>query len=139
MKKYIFLSLFYAILAMVGGIFYREFTKIYDFVQPTTLSVVHVHLFVLGMIFMLILGLYQEKLSISKNALYRRSLIFYNLFLIFMVLTLVIKGILQVTGGSFSTPLVFLSGLSHIGLGVSLFLILFSLFKASSSTKDFDQ
>ncbi len=136
MKKYLKLSLLYAILAMIGGIFYREFTKIYDFMQPTTLSVVHVHLFVLGMIFILLLGLYQDKLSLSQNKLYQYSFISYNLFLILMVIMMLIKGILQVTGSTYSIVLTAISGLSHTGLGISLFLILFSLFKVASDKKD---
>ena len=52
-KKFINTSFLYAILAMIGGVFYREFTKINQFVGATALGKVHVHLFVLGMIFFL--------------------------------------------------------------------------------------
>lgn len=36
MKKYITLSILYAVLAMAAGIFYREFTKFFHFTQYTT-------------------------------------------------------------------------------------------------------
>ena len=55
MKKIINTSFMYAILAMIGGVFYREFTKFNDFVGKTTLSVVHTHLFMLGMFFFLVI------------------------------------------------------------------------------------
>lgn len=37
MKKYVNLTLVYAILAMAGGVFYREFTKFNDFTGRTAL------------------------------------------------------------------------------------------------------
>ena len=43
MKRYINSALLYAVLAMAGGVFYREFTKFNDFTGKTTLSVVHTH------------------------------------------------------------------------------------------------
>ena len=43
MKRFMNTALLYAILAMVGGVFYREFTKFFGFTAKTTLSVVHVH------------------------------------------------------------------------------------------------
>ena len=38
MKRYINMALLYAILAMAGGVFYREFTKYNGFTAKTTLS-----------------------------------------------------------------------------------------------------
>lgn len=48
MKRYMNPTLLYAILAMVGGVFYREFTKFNGFTAKTTLGVVHTHYFLLG-------------------------------------------------------------------------------------------
>ncbi|HIX63924.1 MAG TPA: DUF2871 domain-containing protein [Candidatus Mediterraneibacter colneyensis] len=48
MKRYINFSLLYAVLAMAGGVFYREFTKFNGFSGKTSLSVVHTHYFLLG-------------------------------------------------------------------------------------------
>lgn len=53
MKRFMNTALLYAILAMVGGVFYREFTKFFGFTAKTTLSVVHVHYFMLGTVFFL--------------------------------------------------------------------------------------
>ena len=47
MKRYMNAAQLYAILAMVGGVFYREFTKFQGFTGKTVLSVVHTHYFLL--------------------------------------------------------------------------------------------
>lgn len=48
MKRYLNISLAYAIAAMAGGVFYREFTKYNSFTGVTSLGKVHTHLFLLG-------------------------------------------------------------------------------------------
>lgn len=57
MKRYINYSIVYTVLAMISGVFYREFTRMNDYTAWTALSVVHTHYFILGMMFFLILGL----------------------------------------------------------------------------------
>ena len=57
MKKYIKIALVYAVLAMASGVFYREFTKFNEFTAKTALSVTHLHLFVLGTVVFLLIGL----------------------------------------------------------------------------------
>ena len=60
MKRYINTALLYAVLAMAGGVFYREFTKLNGYTDPTALSVVHTHYFLLGMVFFLLLLLWKK-------------------------------------------------------------------------------
>lgn len=48
MRKYANASLAYAVMGMVGGVFYRELTKAVGFVGTTALGAVHVHYLVLG-------------------------------------------------------------------------------------------
>lgn len=55
MKRYMNCALLYSVLAMAGGVFYREFTKLNAFTGKTTLSVVHTHYFLLGMVVFLLL------------------------------------------------------------------------------------
>ena len=64
MKRYINTALLYAILAMVGGVFYREFTKFFGFTGKTTLSFVHTHYFMLGMVFFILLLLLEKQDSL---------------------------------------------------------------------------
>ena len=56
-KRYANLALFYAIAAMVFGVFYREFMKFSHFSGQTNLSFLHTHYFMLGMFFFLVLML----------------------------------------------------------------------------------
>ena len=54
-KKLVNLSFIYAIIGLIAGAFYREFTKYLGFVGKTTLSVAHTHILVLGSLIFLIL------------------------------------------------------------------------------------
>lgn len=58
MKKYLNFAFAYAVLAMAGGVFYREFTKWNAFTGATALGKVHTHLFILGMFLFLIVALF---------------------------------------------------------------------------------
>lgn len=60
MKRLMLASIIYAVLALVGGVFYREFTKLNGF---TILSVVHTHYLILGMVFFLIVGCCRKEFS----------------------------------------------------------------------------
>lgn len=96
MKKLINTSLIYAILAMIMGVFYREFTRILGFTGKTTLSVTHLHLFVMGTVVFLILVLFEKQFNITQNKLFKGFYITYNVGLIFMVAMFTVRGILTV-------------------------------------------
>lgn len=51
MKKLLNTAFIYALAAMAGGVFYREFTKFNGFSGRTALGLVHTHLFLLGTVF----------------------------------------------------------------------------------------
>lgn len=55
MKRLMNASIVYGVLALVGGVFYSEFTKLNGFTGFTTLSVVHTHYLMLGMVLFLLL------------------------------------------------------------------------------------
>ena len=65
MKRYLNCALLYALLAMAGGVFYREFTRFTGFTGKTTLSVVHTHYFLLGMVFFLLLLLLEKAFAFT--------------------------------------------------------------------------
>nr|WP_301897354.1 DUF2871 family protein [uncultured Holdemanella sp.] len=44
-------SIVYGVLGLIGDVFYREFIKLNGFSTYTSLSVVHTHYFMLGMMF----------------------------------------------------------------------------------------
>lgn len=135
MNKYINNSLIYAILAMIAGVFYREFTKYIGFVGETMLLRVHPHLFVLGMVFFLILYLLSLNLDLTKSLKLDKHVLFYNIGLVFTAIMMEIRGVLQVFNTEISPSMDSLisgiAGIGHIILGVSLILILLDIKKIS--------
>ena len=127
MKRYINTALLYAILAMAGGVFYREFTKFSGFTAKTTLSVVHTHYFLLGMVFFLLL-LLLEKNFFFTGPKTGRALVLYHVGLNLTAVMLVVRGVVQVLGTPLSTVMSAaisgMAGIGHILLGVSLVLLL---------------
>lgn len=120
MKRYINYSIVYAVLAMVSGVFYREFTKLNGYTDWTTLSVVHTHYFILGVMFFLILGLVYFKPN--------RAVLFYNFGLNLTAIMLVVRGIVQVLDLNVVSAVISgIAGIGHIILGVSLILILLDI------------
>lgn len=71
MKRYANASLLYALIAMAGGVFYREFTKLNGFTGKTTLSVFHTHYFLLGMVVFLLLLLSEKVFAFSGEKMGR--------------------------------------------------------------------
>ncbi|WP_300774579.1 DUF2871 domain-containing protein [uncultured Acetatifactor sp.] len=127
MKRYINAALLYAILAMAGGVFYREFTKFNGFTGKTTLSVVHTHYFLLGMVLFLLLLLLEKSFSFTgpKTGL---VLAVYHVGLNLAALMLVVRGVAQVLSpglsSGMSAAISGMAGIGHILLGVSLVILL---------------
>lgn len=127
MKRYINFSLLYTVLAMAGGVFYREFTKFNGFSGKTSLSVVHTHYFLLGMVFFLLMLLLEKNFSFTDTKT-GRILAVYHTGLNLTVVMLVIRGVTQVLGITLSSgagaAISGIAGIGHILLGVSLVLVL---------------
>ncbi len=132
MKKLINLSFIYFILAMVGGVFYREFTKFFNFTGKTTLASIHLHFMALGTILFLILALFSINTDLLNHKKFNTFLKLYNIALPFMVVIMSIRGIIQVLNINLSNGLNAsisgLSGISHILMLIS-FIILFLVLK----------
>lgn len=130
MKRYINSALCYAILAMVGGVFYREFTKFNGFTGKTTLSVVHTHYFLLGMVFFLLLLVLEKNLSFASPKT-GRILVVYQVGLNLTAVMMLVRGVTQVLGTPLSSGLQAsmsgIAGIGHILLGVSLILLLLQI------------
>jgi len=127
MKKYLNIAYLYAVAALAGGVFYREFTKFNKFTGVTTLGKVHTHLFVLGVIMFLIVGLYSKEIDLEKNKKEKRFLFTYNIGVILMATMLLVRGILEVLGVDLSSIInAMISGFAGIGHALVAFgLILF--------------
>lgn len=130
MKKIVNLSFFYAILAMIAGVFYREFTKFNDFTGVTTLGVIHTHLFTLGMIFMLIVAILEYELHLKENRKFKAFMVVYNSGVIFATIMFLVRGIPQVLNKTLSSGLNAaisgMAGISHflLAIGIVLFFLI---------------
>ena len=138
MKRYMNSALLYAILAMTGGVFYREFTKFNGFTAKTTLSVVHTHYFLLGMVFFLLLLVLEKNLSFT-GAKTGRVLLTYHIGLNLTAVMLVVRGVTQVMGAELSrgtdAAISGIAGIGHILLGVSLVLLLLQIRRSVSDSR----
>ena len=135
MKRYMNMALVYAILAMVGGVFYREFTKFNGFTGRTTLGVVHTHYFLLGMVFFLLLLLLEKSFSFT-GAKTGQILVAYQIGLNLTAVMFVVRGVTQVLGTALSSGMSAaisgMAGIGHILLGVSLVLLLVQIKRSVS-------
>ena len=134
MKRYANAALAYALLAMAGGVFYREFTKFNGFTGKTTLSVVHTHYFLLGMVFFLLLLLLEKSLRFSGEKT-GRTLALYHVGLNVTGAALVARSVAQALSLPLSRGLDAsisgIGGIGHLLLGVSLVLLLLRIRKAA--------
>lgn len=135
MKKYLNISILYAIAALIGGVFYREFTKINNYTGVTTLGKVHVHLFMLGTIVFLLVSLFAMQQKLQENKTFRVFMWVYNIGLPITVIMMVIRGIMEVLNvnlsSSASAAISGMAGIGHILTGTGIILLLVSLKKTA--------
>lgn len=124
----------YALLAMAGGVFYREFTKFNGFSGRTTLAFVHTHLFLLGMIFFLITALVQYHVNVAGDKRFKLFYIIFNVGLVITVAMFIWRGISQVLAMDLSkavdASISGIAGLGHICVGIGIILYFLMLKKA---------
>lgn len=133
MKRYMNAAFVYSLLAMAGGVFYREFTKFNGFAGKTTLSVVHTHYFMLGVVFFLLLLLLEKNFAFTGTGT-GRVLAVYHTGLNLTAVMFLVRGVLQVLGTPLSAgataAISGVAGIGHILLGVSLVLVLLQVRRA---------
>lgn len=140
MRRHCIFAFAYAIAAMACGVFYREFTKFSGYTAKTTLSVIHTHYFMLGMVFFLLLLLLEKSFGFT-GAKTGRALAVYHTGLNLTALLLGIRGVVQVRGMELARGLDAaisgIAGIGHILLGVGLILILLQVGRsvAAAETK----
>lgn len=114
--------------------FYREFTKAFEFTGKTTLSIVHVHFFVLGVVLFLIIAILNHLINLEQNKGFKVFLILYNIFLPFIAVMFLTRGIIQVLDLSLSpainSMISGIAGVSHFMLGESLIFLFVLLIKS---------
>lgn len=136
MKKYLNISMIYAIAAMAGGVFYREFTKYNAYTGVTALGKVHTHLFMLGMLVFLVVALYGTHMDLEKFKTFRGFLWVYNIGLPLTAIMLLVRGVTQVLGMNLSSAadasISGIAGIGHILTGIGIILLLLSFKKAAA-------
>ncbi len=139
MKRYMNTALLYAVLAMAGGVFYREFTRFNGFTDKTALSVVHTHYFLLGMVFFLLLLLLEKSFSFT-GAKTGRVLVVYHIGLNLTAIMFVVRGVVQVLRTPLSSgrdaAISGMAGIGHILLGISLVLLLLQIKRGVSAAQN---
>ena len=134
-KRYANFALLYAVIAMIFGVFYREYTKFNGFTGNTRLSVMHTHYFLLGMVFFLLLMLLEKSFSFSSEKRVNALLILYQVGLNITGLGFLMRGLTQVQGAQpsagFDASISGISGIGHIFLGVSMILLLLKIKKCA--------
>ena len=137
MKKYLNVSLIYALAAMAGGVFYREFTKFNHFSGVTALGKVHTHLFLLGMLVYLVIALYAAHNDLGKLRSFRAFLWCYNIGVPLTAAMMVARGVPQVLGltlsNAASATISGIAGIGHILTGAGIVLLLVSLKKLAKN------
>lgn len=137
MKKYMNFSLAYAVAAMAGGVFYREFTKFNSFDGVTALGKVHTHLFLLGMMVFLLVALFAAQADLAKQKPFRVFLVMYNIGVPLTAVMMAVRGVTQVLGMSLSSgasaSISGMAGIGHILTGAGLILLLVSLRRAAKN------
>ena len=138
MKRYVNLSLLYAVLAMAGGVFYREFTRFHDFTAKTALGVVHTHYFLLGMVLFLLLLVVEKSFAFTGPGT-GRILLAYQIGLNLTALMLAVRGVTQVLeaplSSGMSAAISGVAGIGHILLGISLVLLLLQVRRSVSAAR----
>ena len=86
---------------------------------------------VMGTLLFLITALFAKVTMLAENLLFKKFFVLYNIALPAMVVMMLIRGIVQVLGielGKMGNGMLSgLAGLSHIGMMIALFLLLFAI------------
>ncbi len=131
-KRYVNLALVYGVIAMIFGVFYREYTRFYQFTGQTNLSVIHTHYFLLGMFFFLILMLVEKVFAFSGSGT-GRVLLIYQFGIHITGLGFLMRGLTQVWGTELTKGLDAsisgIAGIGHILTGIGIVVLILEIKK----------
>lgn len=136
MKRHLNLSLGYAVAAMAGGVFYREFTKLNGFTGVTALGKEHPHLFLLGMMVFLLVALFSQRMTLQGSKAFRTFMVTYTLGVALTAVMMLVRGVTEVLGVVLSrgadAAISGVAGIGHILTGVGIVTLLLALKKAAA-------
>lgn len=140
-KKLVNLSFIYAIIGLIAGAFYREFTKYLGFVGKTTLSVAHTHILVLGSLIFLILGLFSMNLKLENEKTFRTFFVSYNIGFVITASMIILRGLTEIMDWSKNKALdASISGIAGVGHVIIMvgFVYLFITLKRAIDNRALD-
>lgn len=121
-------SIILAIIGLIAGAFYREFTKFIGFTGYTRLILVHPHLIVLGFIVMFLFVIFIKTYEVQETDKLNKSLNVYFLSVILTAGTLFTRGLLEALEFNMTkaidASISGIAGIGHIILTISLYKIL---------------
>ncbi len=117
----------YAVAGLASGLYYRELTKAQDFDGPTLLSTVHTHFLVLGVLFLLIVAVFERLLVLSASPLHRWFTVTFHAGLILTVSMQLVHGTMQVFGKEGSAAISGIAGIGHVLLTVAFVVFFLAL------------
>lgn len=131
MKKSLNYAFVYAILAMAGGVFYREFTKFNDYEGVTALGKVHTHFFLLGMVMYLIIALFMRDYDFSGKRAFKVFRALYNTGVPLTGIMLGVRGVTEVLGTELSkgasASISGIAGIGHALTGIGIIMLILIL------------
>lgn len=137
MKRLWNLSFAYMVIALLSGVFYREYTRGIGYTEATNLSLLHTHLLVLGMVVFLVVLALEAIFHLSQRKFFKGFLLTYNIGLVWSAVMMAVRGWLQVRGGDLSkavdASVSGIAGIGHILLGVGMILFFLNLKEAISA------
>lgn len=141
MKKCLNITFIYAIAAMAGGVFYREFTKFNGFEGTTVLGKLHTHLFLLGMMMFLITALFSAHFKqLHEKKTFKAFMCIYNIGVPLTTVMMAVRGVTEVLGTELSKgangAISGIAGIGHIITGTGIVLLLISLKMCAKSVAE---
>lgn len=131
MKKSLNYALAYAILALVGGVFYREFTRYYSFGGVTALGKIHTHFFMLGMVMYLIIALFARHYDLYSMKTFKAFRGIYNTGVPMTGIMLGFRGVFDILPDKLSAgadkAISGIAGIGHMLTGAGIILLIISL------------
>ena len=135
MKKLYYSAVTYMALALISGVFFREFTKLNGIYETTTLGKVHGHLFSLGFIVFLMALLFEKTCQITQDDMFQFFFIAYHIGLGITTTAMTVRGVLSVLelkgsielSSGLDASISGISGMGHIVLSIGLVLFVLIL------------
>jgi hypothetical protein len=134
MQKTLNFALGYLIFWLASGFYYREMTKWLTSIDATTLWVVHTHALALGMIFLLIVAIFQKLYTLENGRSWKIFFHSYNTGLILTLSMLMVRGTTEILmmplSKAMNASIAGISGIGHILLTIGLISFFIILKKA---------